>query len=153
MASTIRANTMTALKMTSHLSYRVKTRRYPFRRREPFYFIAPPIQKAIVLPGRTPVGLGWNHGLLSKTLCLSTCCIAFVCPVHQQRNGLFYWADMLHQYPPNGRIMMLAWRETKCHDRSRIRANQMQVGGPSASGLSNRLFATFLALRCHLDPP
>ena len=49
----------------------------------------------------------------------------------------------MQQLTSLGRIMGLAWGQGKRYGRSSIRGNQMNLGGPSAPGLTNGLRAVF----------
>ena len=110
---------------------------------QPFDFVAPLVQGGVVLPRRNPVLLGGHHWDQVEVERQLPCLIAFVRPVHQQVQWPRSIAPPTQELAPLGRVVGLAGGQRKRYDRSSIRGNQMNLGGPSGAGLADDLRAVF----------
>jgi hypothetical protein len=65
----------------------------------------------------------------------------------------FLLAQFAKQIATCRRVMRLSGRQSESYGRSIIRGNQMNLGGPTASGFADGLWTVFLMRPFHLDAP
>ena len=110
---------------------------------QPLDFIAPPVHGPVVFP-RVKTCPRWrNDRNETQVQGQLTCLVSFVRAVHEQVDWAIRWAQALKEAATFRGIMSLSRRQTERHGRSSIRGNQMNLGVPSASGLSDGLRAVF----------
>ena len=107
--------------------------------------VAPLVHLAVVLPGRDPIRLRGHDRDETQVQCQLPGLLALVGSVHQQMNRPTGLAQTLQERAALGRIVRLAGREREGDGGSSIRGNQMNLGCPSAAGLSNGLRAVFFS--------
>ena len=71
------------------------------------------------------------------------CFIAFIGPVHQQRQPLRHRSQGFQQGASRRRIVRVAGRKRENYSRSSIRGNHMNLGVPSASRFADGLRSVF----------
>ena len=113
--------------------------------KQAFDLVAPLVHLAIVLPGRDSIRLRWHDRDETQVQCQLPGLLAFVGTVHQQMDRPTGLAQTVQERAALGRIVRLAWRECEGDGGSSIRGNQMNLGSPSAAGLSNGLLAVFFS--------
>ena len=107
--------------------------------------VAALVHLAVVLPGRDPIRLRGHDRDETQVQCQLPGLFALVGSVHQQMNRPTGLAQTLQERAALGRIVCLAWREREGDGGSSIRGNQMNLGCPSAAGLSNGLRTVFFS--------
>jgi hypothetical protein len=135
---------MKARNTTSSFSKREKMRRNPFKRRkQALDLVSLLVEFAIIIPGFAPIRFGGNdrnHVQLQHQL---PGFIAFVGPVHHQRNFDRHRSQFQQQLSAHRSIVRLSRRQAENYCRSSIRGNQMNFGVPSASRFPNGLRSVF----------
>ena len=145
---------MKATNITSSFSNREKMRRKPLsRRNRRSISLRRLVHLAVVLPGCDPIRLRRHDRDETQVQCQLPGLFALVGTIHQQMNRPTGLAQPVQERATLGRIVRLAGREREGDGGSSIRGNQMNLGCPSAAGLSNGLRAVFLAPRSHRDEP
>ena len=71
------------------------------------------------------------------------CLVAFVGAVHEEVQRAVGRAESIEQLASLGAVARLPRRQRERYGRSSIRGNQMNLGGPAASGLADGLGAVF----------
>src|SRR5690606_21349855 len=107
--------------------------------------IATLVHLAVVLPRFDPRLHRWHHWNETQIQRQLPCLIAFVGTVHQQVHWSAGRPKTAEQAPAFRRVVRLTRREAERHGRSSIRGNHMILGVPSASGLSDGLWAVFFS--------
>jgi len=107
--------------------------------------VASLVHLAVVLPRGDPIRLRWHDRDETQVQCQLPGLLAFVGTIHQQMNRPVGLAQALQERSTLGRIVRLAWREREGDGGSSIRGNQMNLGSPSAAGLSNGLRTVFFS--------
>ena len=112
---------------------------------QPLYFIASPVDRLAVVPGGDSSRLGWHHGGEAQVKRQLPRLVTLVRPVHDQMHAPIRAAQRSQQLAALGRVVRLARRQGKRYGRSSIRGNHMNLGGPAAAGLADRLRAVFFS--------
>jgi hypothetical protein len=112
---------------------------------QPLDVVAPLVDCLAVVPGGESIGLRRNHRGETQIESPLAGLVALVGAVHDQVQAPVRAAQRGQQLAAFGRVVRLARRQRERYGRSSIRGNQMNLGGPSAAGLADRLRAVFLS--------
>ena len=117
----------------------------PFNPAEKTLDLVPSLVKpCIIPPGFLRVALGRNDRLQPAFFRKTTCCHPTIGFIHQQfASGGQQLPQHLYQLAAFRAIMGIAGREMKNQRTVGTRGNQMNLGGPSSPGLSDRLRSPF----------
>src|SRR5512137_1318995 len=110
---------------------------------QPLDFVAPPVDRLAVVPGGESIGLRRHYRVEAQIERQLAGLVALVGAVHDQMQAPVRTAQRGQQLPALGRIVRLARRQRERYGRSSIRGNHMNLGGPAATGLADRLRAVF----------
>ena len=113
---------------------------------QPLDFVASPVDGFAVVPSRVrAVRVGRDNRREAQIKGQLPRLVAFVGPIHDQMQVSVRCAQHSEQLASLGRVASLARRQRKRYGRSSIRGNHMNLGGPAAAGLADRLRAVFFS--------
>jgi len=101
------------------------------------------IHGLVVLPRLTAVAVGWNHRDEAEIQRQSPGLLVFVGAIHNQMQRRRRRTDAAQKFAPRDRVGSLARREREGYGSSRIRGNDMNLGGSSAARFSDGLGTVF----------
>ncbi len=110
---------------------------------ESLNLIASAVQGSIIFPRRDTVLFGWHHWSKTKLKRQLSCFFSFVGSVHDQTNLGSRWRHRLEQATSFRSVMGLARGKAEGYGRPSICGNHMNLGGPTASGFADGLWAVF----------
>ena len=120
---------------------------------EPLDLVALAVQGFVVLPGLQAIAFGRDHRDESKVQGQLESLVVLVGAVHDEMQRCGQRSDAAQKFAAFDGVGGLARRESKSYGRSSIRGNQMNLGGPSATGFPDGLRSVFLKHPCRPDAP
>src|SRR5512134_3689563 len=112
---------------------------------QPPDFVAPLVDRLAVMPSGESIGLGRHDRVEAQVQGQLAGLVAFVGAVHDQVQAPIRTAQRGQQLAALGRVVRLARRQRERYGRPSICGNHMNLGGPAAAGLADRLRAVFFS--------
>src|SRR4249919_7386 len=112
---------------------------------QPLDFVAPLVDRLAVVPGGDSIRLGRHHRGEAQVEGQLPGFVALVGAIQDQMHAPIRTAQRGQQLAALGSVVRLSGRQAKRYGRSSIRGNHMNLGGPSAAGLADRLRAVFFS--------
>jgi len=111
--------------------------------KQPLHLVAFAVHRLVELPRLQTIGTGWHDRNVAKIEHQLQGGVVVVSGVHDQVQGRRQRSDAGQKFAAVDRVGGLAGREREGYSGSSIRGNQMNLGGPSASGFADGLPAVF----------
>lgn len=114
-------------------------------------FIPAFIHFPIIFPWLKAIAFGRYDGNETQVERELPCFVTLIRLIHYEVQWPIGRSQALQQGAPFRRVACLAGRQRERYGCSSIRGNHMNLGSPSATGFSNRLWSVFLMRRYHQD--
>ena len=111
--------------------------------KEPLHFVAFAIHGLVQLPRLETIGAGWHDRDVAEIEHQLQGGVVVVGGVHDQVQGRGQRSDARQKFAAMHCVRSLAGGEREGYSGSSIRGNQMNLGGPSATGFADGLLAVF----------